>query len=88
MEKYIVLCGQIVGGNGIPFDTVYGFDGQRFDNRSRAILHGLEIRGSDDFNIGVLVKGKLARLDWMNEPVESDPVEIRRVAEQIGIAAA
>lgn len=85
MKQYIVLCGQIVGGGGRPFETVYGFDGERFGDRSMAITHGLRERGSDDFNIGVLEGGKLISLDWMNKPGDTDPNLLAHIAEQIGL---
>jgi len=83
MTEYIVLCGQIVGGNGAPFETVYGFDGERFGDRKKAIRHGLKARGSDDFNIGVIENGKLVSLDWMDECGETNPAILEPIAEQI-----
>ena len=81
MAEYVVLCGQVVGGNERPFVIVYNCDGKRFQKRHGAIRHGLKIRGSDDFNIGVIKDGKLVSLDWMDTVVESDPEELREVAE-------
>ena len=85
LPEYIVLCGQIVGGNGRPFETIYGFDGERFHYRSQAITHGLRERGSDDFNIGVIKNGKLVSLDWMNEVGDTDPAILAPIAKQIGL---
>jgi hypothetical protein len=78
-----VLCGQIVGSG--PFETLYNFDGERFTDRKKAIKHGLKIRGSDDFNIGVVEDSKLAHLDWMDNPVDTDPDLMAKIAEQIGL---
>ena len=36
MAEYIVLCGQIVGNQERGFETVYGWEGERF--ASRAVL--------------------------------------------------
>ena len=82
-REYIVLCGQIVGGDGRPFETIYGFDGARFRSRDQAIQYGFKIRGSDDFNIGVVGSNKLLSLDWMEKPVDTDPTVLSAIAEQI-----
>lgn len=72
-EKFIVLCGQIVGNQEHGFEIEYAFDGKVFSDRQAAIKHGFDIRGSDDFNIGVLSGKKLKSLDWMTEPGDTDP---------------
>lgn len=83
--QFIVLCGQVVGDGSRPFKILYGFDGERFTDRKKAIRHGLKTRGSDDFNIGVVKAGKLISMDWMQEVVDTDPDELADVAEQIGL---
>ena len=83
--QYIVLCGQVVGGADKPFEIVYGFDGERFADRKAAIRHGLKIRESDDFNIGVLKRGKIVSVDWMEEPVDTDPALLAEISQQIGL---
>lgn len=83
--KYIALLGQVVGGGGAPFTVEYGFDGEQFTTRKAAIRHGLKIRESDDFNIGVIENGKLVRLDWMDQPSETDPDELAKIAEQLDL---
>ena len=82
--KYIVLCGQVIGSG--PFTVEYDWDNTQFDDRSKAISHGFEIRGSDDFNIGVVRDGKLVSLDWMNDlMVDSDPDLMSEISESIGL---
>lgn len=83
-ETFIVLCGQIVGGNG-PFETVYSFDGERFEDRKKAIDHGFTKGRSDDFNIGVLRDGRLVSLDWMDAPVDTDRAVLDAIELQIGL---
>lgn len=85
--EYVVLCGQIVGGGDRPFETVYGFDGQRFRERRAAISHGFTKRRSDDFNIGVIKDGRLISLDWMEKPVDTAPEVLCPIAEQVGFRA-
>ena len=87
VRDYIVLCGQIVGSRETGFECVYGFDGDRYATRAAAKSAGFEIRGSDDFNIGVLENGKLVSLDWMSKVVESNPDELAKIAEQIDLCS-
>jgi hypothetical protein len=82
MTMYIVLCAQVVGSG--PFQVIYNYDGRRFTDRARAISHGFEIRGSDDFNVGVLKDGRLVSVDWMEQVVDSKPEVLRKIADQIG----
>lgn len=84
MTQYITLMGQAIANEG-RFEIVYGFDGERFDNRKAAIAHGLRKRGSDDFNIGVLERGKLVSLDWMEESIGERPEVLAEIADQIGL---
>jgi len=83
--EYIVLCGQVVGGNDRPFTTEYSTDHIRSGNRDLAIRRGFKARGSDDFNIGVLREGKLVSVDWMEKPVDTDPALMAEIAKQIGL---
>src|SRR5947209_2044856 len=46
------------------------------------VRHGFKIRGSDDFNIGVVKGGKLVSFDWMEKPLDYD---LNEVAEYIGL---
>jgi hypothetical protein len=71
-------------GNGVVYTT----DGVEFDKRDMAIKHGLEIQGSDDFNIGVIEDGRLVSLDWMNEPVGESAETLAEIAEAIGYEGA
>ena len=84
-KQYIVLCCQIITVPTVGFESVYGFDGERFDARKKAISHGFKIRGSDDFNIGVIEDGRLVSLDWMNEPVDTESEILDAIAEQVGL---
>jgi hypothetical protein len=83
--EYIVLCGQVIGGGDRAFSVEYDFDGTKFDDLQAAIKHGMKVRESDDFNIGVIKNGKLTRLDWMDKPVETDPKILKKITEQIDL---
>ena len=82
-QEFIVLCGQVVGFG--PWETEYSWDGSRLADRESAIAKGFKVRGSDDFNIGVVRGRKLLRLDWMEKTVESDPDELDMIADQISL---
>jgi hypothetical protein len=57
---------------------------KRFDDREQAIRHGFKQGRSDDFNIGVVKRGKLISIDWMSEPVDTDSALLAGIQEQIG----
>lgn len=46
------------------------------DKRGDAITDGFQAWGHDDFNIAVWEGDSLVSWDWMDEPVESDPLEL------------
>lgn len=81
--SYIVICQNIVGGGGTPFETIYTWDGERFDTRSRAETHGFRKGRSDDFNIGIVGTDESLRgFFWMEKPVNHD---LSKIADQIGL---
>jgi hypothetical protein len=80
-KEFIVIFQQIVGGG--PFETEYSTDQIRFDDRQKAIAHGLLTRGSDDFNIGVVQGKNLLAFDWMNKPVETEASIIDGIAAKL-----
>ncbi|YAW68096.1 antitoxin [Morganella morganii] len=82
--EYIYICAQAYcndHGSGIEYYTDY----ERFDNRNGAIKNGWEQRESDDFNIGVLVNGRLVSVDWMTKPIDTDPETLREIEDQLGL---
>lgn len=87
-DSFIVICAQIVGGNHGPFETVYGFDGKVYPTRQDAIRNGFIVRGSDDFNIGVIRDGKVVSLDWMDQVVDDGPEELAAINAQVRPVAA
>lgn len=82
-KSYIVIqqywwCNE--KGHGVEYTT----DSVEFDKRDMAIKHGIEIQGSDDFNIGVIEGGNLVSFDWMNDPVGESVETLAEIAEAIG----
>lgn len=87
-RRYIVICAQIVGGEGRHFETVYNWDRERFSDRQSAIAHGFRIRGSDDFNVALLEGDRLIEIGWMDHPMHlSDADHLPNIAAQIGVSA-
>lgn len=81
--EFIVIFQQVVW-NGVGFDFNYSWDGQRFATRDKAIAHGFETRGSDDFNVGQVVGRMLVAFSWMDKPLDHDLAEI---AEQLTLTS-
>lgn len=71
--------------NDTGFGIRYSWDGERFNNRADAIKHGLELRYSDDFNIGQTYGDDLILIGWMDERHNEDEATMREIAESIGL---
>lgn len=87
MEKkeYVVLCPQVIGSSTTGFNVEYNWDDVRLPTYLRAKKHGFKVRGSDDFNIGVLLGGKLVALQWMDKQIETTADELAEIIDQIGL---
>jgi hypothetical protein len=84
--SFIVIVGQVVGGNGTGFEVVWSSDMEEKRSMRDAIRHGFKTRGSDDFRIGQLSgTGQwLKSLSWMGKTFFDDD-EIRDTADQLGL---
>ena len=80
--KYIIIFQQVIGSSR-NFETAFEWDGEFFDDKKIAISHGFETRGSDDFNIGEVVNGKLTGFYWMDE--ELTDFDLEEIAEAIDL---
>lgn len=81
-ENFIVVCQQVwCNSSGVGID--YGWDGERFATREEAISHGFEVRGSDDFNVGVVSGNRLLSFDWMDKPTGEDAKSMRAIADAL-----
>ncbi len=81
--EFIVICQQVIGGNGREFEIAYEWDGERFTTQRQAIAHGFKIRGSDDFNIGTLKEGELVSFAWMDR--RQPGADLPHIQSQIGL---
>lgn len=68
MQKFIVIQ-QHAWSNDHGYGIGYSSDLEKFDSREKAISHGFEVVGFDDFNIGVIDDEQLMSLDWMERSV-------------------
>lgn len=82
--SFIVIAGQLVGGQGQPFETVWSSDMVEKRTRKEAIRYGLRIVGSDDFRIGQLRGEWLKSVQWMND-APFGPDEVCEIAGQLGL---
>lgn len=63
-EVYVVLTAQVEGNPDVGYDTYHYWDGQSFTDKARAVSH--------DFNIGVVRKGKLESVWWMDDQIDEE----------------
>ena len=83
-EQYIVILQSVICSPTTPIEITYSWDGEKFNERNQAIGRGFEIRGSDDFNIGILNGRRLVGFSWMDESIDEDLIA---VAKKIGLEA-
>lgn len=81
-DEYVVIA-SIVVTSGDGFEFVHYVSPHKFLTRAIAQKHGFTLGRSDDFNIGVLRKGQLVAVLWMDEVVDDDPTEIADQAEAV-----
>ena len=68
-------------------DTGYNFEyygGLYYRPRDEAWQAGCRETGSDDFNIGEIHDGRLARMWWCDEVIEETPEDLAVIAEMLG----
>lgn len=85
---WIVIQCSAVGNPEAGYRCAYDWDLKRFHDKKRAISHGFKIQGSDDFNLGEVVGGKLVGLWWMDEKIDESEETLKEIQEEIGLEAA
>ncbi|HDS3404983.1 TPA: antitoxin [Citrobacter freundii] len=90
MQKFIIIQ-QHAWSNDHGYGIGYSSDLEKFDSREKAISHGFEVAGCDDFNIGVIDDERLMSLDWMEKPVGNGKVvsveKLQIISDAIGLEA-
>ena len=64
----------------------YERSGKMRDRRGDAISDGFAAWGHDDFNIAVWDKDRLVSWDWMDEPVDTEPMTLAKMERAVGRA--
>ena len=85
-ETYIVLVAHAVGNPEVGYKVVHDWDGQQFTRKPEAVSHGFELRKSDDFNIGVVSKGRLVSLWWMDHQVTESTETLAEISREISLS--
>ena len=81
---YEAIRGYITTSNapdGSVIDWIHNYErsGRVRDRRGDAISDGFDLWGHDDFNVAVWDKDRLVSWDWMDEALEPDPSELRKI---------
>lgn len=82
MEFIVIHCEAWMNAHGHGFNY-YAPSGRRHRLHVAAVREGLRTRGSDDFQIGRLDRGRLTALMWMDEVVDDEPGVLAEVAAQV-----
>jgi len=83
-DQYVVIAATIIGTLE-KYEHSYDSDGVTYPNRADAIVAGYHLRGSDDFNIGIIRDGRLVELAWMNKRIDEEPAVLAEMSRQLGI---
>jgi hypothetical protein len=84
-EIYVVITGQAEGNDRDGFRIAYYWSGQHFATKPEAVSHGFEIRGSDDFNIGLVRNGELVSFWWMDHQIGETAEDLARIGRECGL---
>lgn len=83
-ETWIAIRPFIIGNPSAGYSTKHESDLKEFPARKKAINHGFETVGYDDFLVGKLDRGRLVLLAWMNKD-RDDGEEIATVRHQLDL---
>jgi hypothetical protein len=87
-DEYAVICARYVGNERDGFACEHTRPYHPTDQLSHAISQGFTYAESDDFNVGVIRKGRLVATLWMNDIVDDDPVLMASIAKEVGLEVA
>ena len=83
---YITILASAVGHEPEGFSVDYDWDQRHFATKPEAVSHGFELRKSDDFNIGVVSKGRLVSLWWMDHQVTESTETLAEISREISLS--
>ena len=85
-DYYVTITGHAVGNDRDGFRVCYDWDRRTFTDKAAAIENGFEAVGCDDFNIGVVRKGQLVSLWWMDNQISEEDEALARIGRECGFA--
>ena len=85
-DYYVTIIGRAAGNDRDGFDVYYDWDRRTFTDKAAAIANGFEAIGCDDFNIGVVRKGQLVSLWWMDDQISEGDEVLARIGRECGFA--
>ncbi len=84
-DRYVVICTHVVG-NAADYEFVHYVSPKLCTTVDEAQSYGFTFGRSDDFNIGVVRRGELVAVLWMDELVDDEPSEIADRAKAVRLA--
>ena len=84
---YAVILRRIEGSDHDGFRTASYWDGHLHPVRELAVSHGFKTVRCDDFNIGVVRKGELRELWWMDKKLSEDEGTLAEIGRECGLVA-
>ena len=85
-DCYVTITGHAVGNDRDGFRVYYDWDRRTFTDKAAAIANGFEAVGCDDFNIGVVRKGRLVSIWWMDSQISEEDEALARIGRECGFA--
>ena len=82
---YITVLASAVGHTPEGFSVDYHWDRRHFATKPEAVSNGFDLRKSDDFNIGVVSKGHLVSLWWMDHQITKSAATLADIGREIGL---
>ncbi len=82
---YITVLSSAVGHTPQGFSVDYDWDQRQFATKPEAVSNGFRLRGCDDFNIGVVSKGRLVSLWWMDRQISESAETLAEIGREIGL---
>lgn len=84
-DLYVILTAQVEGNPEMGYGIYHYWDGRSFTDKTLAVSHGFEIRESDDFNVGVVRKGALESVWWMDDRIDEEASVLAKITGECGL---
>ena len=84
-DAYVTIIGHAVGNDRDGFRVACHWDGHTFADKEAAITNGFKSIGCDDFNVGVVRKGRLVSIWWMDRQIDELPGKLEMIGREIGL---